>query len=211
MAGIWEEIIVYIYLIFNLGIQEFRSFQSTLAEMNDSQLWLLFLQGNKQALSEIFLSSYDDLFRYGLKLIRELETVDDCIQNLFLKLWKNRQNLKPVMEIKPYLFRSLRNHIIDILEIRKPVIPIDDDIDELFILDFTPEDFIISDQVEKEKQEKIIQLLNKLTPRQRHVIYLRYFEDMEFETIAQIMDMKVQSVRNSICRGLQVMRELISI
>jgi RNA polymerase sigma factor (sigma-70 family) len=177
--------------------------------MNESQWWSLFLQGDKQALSEIFLVCHDDLFRYGLKLIREPETVDDCIQNLFLKLWKNRNNLKPVKDIKPYLFRSLRNHIIDILELRKPTIPIDHDIEELFILEFTPEDFIISDQVEKETQEKVIHLLNQLTPRQRHAVYLRYFENMEFETIAQIMDMQVQSVRNSISRGLQVMRDLM--
>jgi len=179
--------------------------------MNEAERWSLFLQGDKQALSEIFLTCYDDLYRYGLRMIREPETIDDCIQNLFLKLWKNRQNLKPVLEIKPYLFRSLRNQIIDMLEIRKPMVSFDQDIDELFIFEFTPEDFIISEQVEKETQSKIIQLLNQLTPRQRQAIYLRYFEDMEFETIAQIMEMKIQSVRNCISRGLQVMHNLLSI
>ncbi|MBK7711832.1 MAG: sigma-70 region 4 domain-containing protein [Bacteroidales bacterium] len=49
-------------------------------------------------------------------------------------------------------------------------------------------------------------MLNLLPPRQRHVIYLRYFEEMEFENISQVMNMNVQSVRNSISRGLQVMR-----
>jgi RNA polymerase sigma factor (sigma-70 family) len=74
------------------------------------------------------------------------------------------------------------------------------------MVEYTAEDFMISRQVEKETQDKIIQLLNQLTPRQRHAIYLRYFEEMEFETIAQILDMRVQSVRNLISRGLLLMR-----
>ena len=176
--------------------------------MNESYWWSLFLQGDKHAFSEIFLSCHDDLFRYGIKLTRDPEMVNDCIQNLFLKLWKNHKNLKPVRDIKPYLFRSLRNHIIDILELKRPTLPLDHDIEEMFLIEFTAEDFLISNQVEKETQEKIIQLLNQLAPRQRHAIYLRYFEELEFETIAQILEMQVQSVRNSISRGLRVMRTL---
>jgi RNA polymerase sigma factor (sigma-70 family) len=174
--------------------------------MNQSHLWSLFLQGDKHAFSEIFLACHDKLFRYGVKLTRDQELINDCIQNLFLKLWKNRGNLKPVQDINPYLFKSLRHHILDILELKRQTLPIDHDIEELFVVEYTAEDFMISRQVEKETHDKIIQLLNQLTPRQRHAIYLRYFEEMEFETIAQIMDMHVQSVRNLISRGIQLMR-----
>ena len=54
------------------------------------------MQGDKAALSEIFLQFHDDLFRYGLKLSHSENMVKDAIQDLFLKLWKNRSNLKPV-------------------------------------------------------------------------------------------------------------------
>jgi RNA polymerase sigma factor (sigma-70 family) len=137
--------------------------------------------------------------------------VNDCIQNLFLKLWKNHQNLKPIQSIKPYLLKSLRNHIVDSLEIRRTFLPIDKNIEDQFEMLFTPEDFLINEQVQKENRDKVIALLNKLTPGQRHAIYLRYFEDLDFETIAQVMDMKVQSVRNTISRGLSVLRDLTMI
>jgi RNA polymerase sigma factor (sigma-70 family) len=180
-------------------------------QMNESDLWSLFLQGDKHAFSEIYLAFHDDLYRYGIRLSRDQDTVNDCIQNLFLKLWKNRNNLKPVREIKPYLFRSLRNHIVDILELEKQIVAINRDVEDLYMIEFNAEDFMISGQTEKETQEKIIYLLNQLPPRQRHAIYLRYFEEMEFETIAQVMKMNVQSVRNSICRGLQLMRDTVVI
>jgi RNA polymerase sigma factor (sigma-70 family) len=174
--------------------------------MNQSHWWSLFLQGDKHAFSEIFLACHDDLFRYGMKLARDPELINDSIQNLFLRLWKNRSNLKPVNDIKPYLFKSLRHHIIDILELKRQTLPIDQDIEELFLVEYTSEDFMISGQAEQETHNKVIGLLNQLTPRQRHAIYLHYFEEMEFETIAQILDMRVQSVRNLISRGLQLMR-----
>ena len=65
---------------------------------NNPHLWQNFLRGDKSALSEIFLSVHDDLFRYGLKLTGDENLVKDAIQDLFLKLWKNRSNLKPIRE-----------------------------------------------------------------------------------------------------------------
>jgi RNA polymerase sigma factor (sigma-70 family) len=179
--------------------------------MNESEWWPLLVQGNKQAFSELFLAYHDDLFRYGTRLLRDQETVNDCIQNLFLKIWKNRNNLQPVKDIKPYLFRSLRNHIIDILELKRQDLSIDSDIEDYFTVEFSTEDFLITSQTEKENHEVVISLLNQLTQRQRHAIYLRYFEDLEFEKIAQIMNMNVQSVRNLISRGLLVMRKLTAV
>jgi RNA polymerase sigma factor (sigma-70 family) len=179
--------------------------------MIDSERWSTFICGDKEALSSIFIQFHDDLFRYGFKLTGDVEMVNDCIQNLFLKLWKNHKNLKQVDNIKPYLLKSLKNHIIDSLEIRRSFQQIDKDIEDMFEVKYTPEDFIINEQVEKETREKVIALLNELTPRQRHAIYLRYFEDLDFETIAQVMDMQVQSVRNTISRGLCVLRDMLVI
>ena len=56
---------------------------------------------------------------------------------------------------------------------------------------------------------KITEALNNLSSRQREAIYLRYFEELDFDTIAIIMDMNVQSVRNTLHRGLQAMRNLM--
>lgn len=179
--------------------------------MSENKKWSSFLEGDKYALSDIFTFYHDDLYRYGIKLAKDGELVSDCIQNLFLKLWKNRENLKPVQSVKPYLLKSLRNHIMDSLQIRRLFLPINKEVEELFEIKFSQEDFMINEQIQKEIQAKVIELLNNLSPHQRHAIYLRYFEDLDFETIAHIMDMQVQSVRNTISRGLNVLRNLMVI
>jgi RNA polymerase sigma factor (sigma-70 family) len=180
--------------------------------MNQNQyLWQNFLQGDKEALSGIFLDVHDDLFRYGIKLSGNENLVKDAIQDLFLKLWKNRSNLKPVENLKPYLFKSLRNHIIDSLELSKPVVRIEDHPEYLFEIVYSGEDFMISNQVTEETRNKVIEALNRLMPRQREAIYLRYFEELDFDTIATVMDINIQSARNTLHRGMVALRDLLLI
>jgi RNA polymerase sigma factor (sigma-70 family) len=174
--------------------------------MANPKTWQSFLEGDKEALSEIFQDTYDDLYRYGHKLTFNYDIVEDAIQDLFLKLWKNRLNLKPVDNIKPYLFKSLRNHIIDSFYLIKTV-PVNQD--DLPAIVYSHEDFIIDSQVTEEIRNRVIEALNQLPPKQREIIYLRYFEEIDFETIASIMDINVQSVRNTIHRGMVSMRELM--
>jgi RNA polymerase sigma factor (sigma-70 family) len=180
--------------------------------MSDSIEWQKFQSGDKDALSGIFLSYHDDLFRYGLKLSGNQDVAEDCIQDLFLKLWKNRQRLKQVEHIKSYLLRSLRNHLHDSLELsQNNTTSIENTDENIFQVEYSPEDFLINSQVSEETRNRVIEALNQLTPRQREAIYLRYFEEMDFETIAHVMEMNIQSVRNTIFRGMQVMRDLMLI
>ena len=180
--------------------------------MKENQLlWKSFLEGNKDAIGTIFLLFHDDLYRYGLKLAGNTNLVEDSIQDLFLQLWKNRQNLKPIDNLKPYLFKSFRNHVIDNLELQNPVMQIESDFEHPFEVNYSHEDFIIQQQVSEENLLKITDALNNLSSRQREAIYLRFFEELDFDTIAIIMDMNVQSVRNSLHRGLQALRNLMLI
>jgi RNA polymerase sigma factor (sigma-70 family) len=177
--------------------------------MSQTDLWQRFLQGNKEALSEIYLLYHDDLFRYGMRLSKGNENiVKDCIQDLFLKLWKNRYSISnTIIGIKPYLFKAYRHHIFDSVELRKPQSEITNDVDSIFEIVYSHEDFLISNEVNEVLQKKVIDILNVLSPRQREAIYLRYFEELDFDSISQIMNMNIQSVRNLLTRGLQAMRQ----
>jgi len=178
--------------------------------MEENQLlWQNFLQGSKEAMSAIFLHFHDDLYRYGLKLSGDENLVKDCLQNLFLRLWKNRTNLKPVESLKPYLFKSFRNHILDSLELQKPIESIENDFEHPFEIAYSPEDFLIQQQGSEKNRLKVIDALNNLSTRQREAIYLRYFEELDFESIARVMDMNIQSVRNILHRGMQSLRDLM--
>jgi RNA polymerase sigma factor (sigma-70 family) len=176
--------------------------------MENQVLWNRFINGDKEALSLIFRTYFDDLFSYGLKLTQNREIVEDSMQDLFYKLWKNRNNLDQKNNIKAYLFKALRHHILDNLCWKNRFENVSDLSEDLFEIQFSHEDFLISEQLNKETREKLIQALNNLAKSQREAIYLRYFKDYDFQAISEIMSINVQSVRNAIQRGLNALRDI---
>jgi RNA polymerase sigma factor (sigma-70 family) len=179
--------------------------------MNNEILWGKFLEGDKDALSVLFKSIFDDLYGYGMRLTRNTEIVNDSIQDLFLKLWKNRLNLQQVEIVRPYLLKALRRQMISNLRWSKRYINMEEVSDDFFEIEYSHEDFLVKEQTDKESNEKLVALLNQLTGRQKEAIYLRYFQGCDFETVSEIMTMNVQSVRNTIHRGLLSLRDLLPV
>lgn len=172
-------------------------------------LWSKFLKGDKKALSLIFRIYFDDLFSYGMKLSNSAEIVEDSMQDMFFKLWKNRENLGEITKIKYYLLKALRHRIFDNLNWKNRFITTEISKEELFEIEFSHEDFLINEQLDVEKRERLINILNQLSKRQKEAIYLRYFKNYDFNQIAKIMNIGLQSVRNAIHRGINACRELI--
>ena len=176
--------------------------------MEQQILWKRFINGDKEALTLIFRTFFDELFSFGLKLTRNTEIVEDSMQDMFFKLWKNRNNLGGINHIRYYLLKALRHHIYDNLSWKNRFVNCDTPSEDLFEIEFSHEDFLISEQLNHETREKLIDILNKLTQSQREAIYLRYFKGYDFNNISEIMGISVQSVRNAIHRGLLAMREI---
>ena len=61
---------------------------------------------------------------------------------------------------------------------------------------------------ETQKLKKIVEdLLKELTPRQREAIYLRYMQEMDYEDIAVLLNMNVNSARRLVSRGIDSLRD----
>ncbi|MBN2275026.1 MAG: RNA polymerase sigma factor [Bacteroidales bacterium] len=176
--------------------------------MEQQILWNRFLKGDKEALELIFRTYFDELYSFGLKMTHNTETVEDSLQDMFFKLWKNRNNLNGISNIKGYLVKALRHHIYDNLNWRNRFVNCETPPENLFDIEFSHEDFLITEQLNQETREKLIHILNKLTNSQREAIYLRFFRGYDFKDISDIMEISVQSVRNAIHRGLLAMREM---
>lgn len=172
------------------------------------KLWLKFLEGDKKSLAIIFKAFYEELFNYGRKLTGSASTSEDCLQELFFKLWKNRQGIQEVGNLKAYLFTSFRHVVYDNLKWFNQGIFAEKSIEDIFVVEFSIEDILIKDQVDVEIREMLLKAINDLSSRQKEALYLRYFEGLDFNTISKIMEVNVQSARNYIHRGILALRNL---
>ena len=85
-----------------------------------------------------------------------------------------------------------------------------DTIEPVFAAEYTIEDEIINNEKKQFLNEKMVRMLEILSPRQREVIYYRFVEGLSYEDICQIMNMNYQSTQNLIQRSLKKLRSTFS-
>ena len=73
--------------------------------------------------------------------------------------------------------------------------------------DSNPEITWINQEDEKILDGKLALALNKLSDRQREIIYMKYYQHMEYEDIGRVMDLNYQSARNLLTRALTALRK----
>jgi RNA polymerase sigma factor (sigma-70 family) len=169
-----------------------------------------FQAGDTTAFSTLYDMHINILLNYGSKLTSDRELLKDCIHDVFVKLFTKRDELNMINNLKSYLFISLKNRIYD--EFSKRVYISDTEIEEAapgLEVDDTEKSYLLR---EKEQMETLMveRLLVQLSPRQREVLTLYYWDEKNYEDICKIMNMNYQSVRNLMHRSITKLRSLVN-
>jgi RNA polymerase sigma factor (sigma-70 family) len=181
--------------------------------MDDSQLnidqlsvwWHQAIEGDSHAFGCLHRELFDGLYNYSLKLLGDSGLAGDAVQELFVKLWTKKGSIGRLRKVKPYFFTTLRRQILNQLRnmhVRERIIGRIGDPD----IDFSPEEIVVRTEDYLSLQKKISLLLNGLPKRQKEVIYLHYFEGMDYTQIAAVMGINYQSVLNLTQKALQRLR-----
>jgi RNA polymerase sigma factor (sigma-70 family) len=182
--------------------------QREIVRKADSELWNDFKGGCEQTFSFIFHKYYSFLYNYGTKLTSDKDLIKDSIQELFIILWESRSRLGNTVSIKFYLLKSFRRHVIRTLTANTKYIDKNHLLENYhFQLVPSHEKDLIQDQATYEQQLHLQEALNKLSPRQKEVLYLKFYENLSYQEISEITLLNYQSVRNYIHQALQVLRK----
>lgn len=171
-------------------------------------LWQRFRSGEYELLGEIFQLHYNELYYYGIKLVFVPELVKDTIQDIFTDIWSRKEKMEGVQNIKAYLFVSVRREILRRIEKLRKNSKLELQPNESF--EFSVEDFLVREESKKQASQQVIECMKKLSERQREVILLRFNHELEFQDIATVMEMNVQSVRNLLFRALENIRTKVN-
>lgn len=176
---------------------------------SDQIIWENFLCGDDKAYTYIYREYSQALYAYGMHFTSDKGLVEDCIQDVFIKIFQNRRHLQSTDNIKLYLFIALKNKLFNIFrkDIKYSQI---DSLEPVFAAEYTIEDEIIENEREQFLNEKMIRMLEVLSPRQKEIIHYRFVEGLSYEEICQIMDMNYQSTQNLIQRSLKKLRTTFS-
>ena len=168
--------------------------------------WLCMAGGDRNAFLTIYHSHYHALFCYGFSITTDKELTKDCIQELFLDIWKTRGTLnKDVSNIRSYLFTWLRRKItgaLSTLAKAKSLVSMQD----ATLTQTCYEELLITFQRSEEKKEQLSEALTKLTKKQLEIIRLKFFEKLSYAEIAAKTSLAPRTVYNLIYEAIRHLR-----
>lgn len=176
--------------------------------MNSDEIILKkFIEGNDEAFTFIYNKYVDVLLSYGVGLGFDREILKDAIHDVFVRLYSNREHLEGVKQLKYYLFRSLKNRLLDIVKSPASGHSNIEDYEFKFYIKADVLDEMIAEEETKYIQSKIEYMLNCLTNKQREIIYLRFIHEMEYEEVAKLLDISIHASRKLVSRAIKRIRE----
>ena len=161
-------------------------------------------RGDKDAFGELYAYYFPRIHRYCKANIYKEHLAADICQETFLKAWKALPSFQHTKEgtFQAYLFRIARNLLIDLSRRKKE-----------FSLEFyeeleSDEDF--TETIDREDEvKKMKKVLGQLPEKDRHILMLRYFEDLSHKETAKIVGINEGALRVRTSRLLKKLKELL--
>ena len=140
----------------------------------------------------------DNLYRFVLKNIKDIDKAKDIVQDTFLKFWEKRDNVD-VAKIKSYLFTTAYHTLIDVVRREKRQGSFDEIKEESYSAQSEYSDL----------QEILHKAIDQLPEDQRAVILLRDYEGYAYNEIAEITGMTESQVKVYIFRGRKFLKQYL--
>ena len=175
------------------------------------------IKGDFVSLEKLYRIYFDKLRLYGVQFLplENEHTIEDTIQELFIWIAKNTHRLAQIDDLEVYLFSAFkknrlyeRHHQKSKLLLKNKYLNQTDTINNR--VEGSTETNYIEKETQKLTHQQVTLLMNQLSSAQREVIYLRHFADLNYKSIAQIMGLNEQVVRNYAYRALQKLRNMDS-
>lgn len=172
---------------------------------SDEKLLCLLQSGSEQALEAILLRYWDSLFVVAFKILGDRQVCEDAIQEIFIKIWQNREKLKVTYSLKAYLFAATRYEVyrqVKLLAVHAR----NTDLESLRIIEkYNPHDSLEYEELLQDV-EKII---NSLPDRCKQVYLLSREEQLSHKEIASRLQISIKTVENHITIALSHFRRVL--
>ena len=183
--------------------------------MQDFNLVQLAIEGNQAAFAELLERYRDAIYFMLLKMVNNKNDAEDLTIEAFGKAFRNLAQYSPNFAFSTWLFKIASNNCIDFLRKRRSDLlsldtPIDSGEYEQSAIPVAsdaldPEEIIIKEQ----KYILMNQIVQKLKPRYRRLIELRYFREFSYEEIATELELPIGTVKAQLFRARELLYNIL--
>ena len=178
-----------------------------LTDLSDEQLWKSLQEDDSEAFTFLIKRYSRFLLNYGRKFTLDQELIKDSVQDLFTELWLYRKGLSKINSIQSYLLVSLRRKIFHSFKSFPHTTLGNPEEDEYpFMITFSIQDQLVESETEQHRLDQLNHMLNMLPARQKEVLYLKFYQNLSNQEIAELLKVQYQSVSNLLQRALAFLR-----
>ena len=152
----------------------------------------------------LFKTHYSNLCSYANGFLKDIDASEEIVQEVMVKIWTNRKELKINTSIESYIFRAVRNGSLNLLKhvnIREEYKSYKERENES--AHRSHEDEMISTELGR----KIRQAIDQLPMERRKIFIMSRYDGLTYNQIADKLDISVKTVENQMGKALKFLRE----
>ena len=166
--------------------------------------------GDQKAYAELMGRYKDTIFFMLLKMVKSKDDADDLTIEAFGKAFRNLAQYTPDFAFSTWLFKIATNNCIDFIRRRKEAVSLDKTYEtaEGNEISFEPKSDLLNPEektIKKQKIELMQAVVEKLQPRYRILVELRYFQEKSYEEIAQELNLPIGTVKAQLFRARELL------
>jgi RNA polymerase sigma-70 factor (ECF subfamily) len=159
----------------------------------------------EKAFLELLDKYQERLYWYIRKIVISHENADDASQNTFIRIYRNIESFKGNSSLATWMFRIAHNEALRLLEKQnKTHLASLDDVKPSYLEDLTQDPYFDGDET-KLKLHHVID--SKLTNKQRMVFNMKYFDNLSFREISQILEVNENTLKSAYYSATKIIEE----
>lgn len=141
------------------------------------------------------------------RIVIDHDDANDVVQNVFIKVWKALDNFKGDSQLFTWLYRIATNESITFLKQKKSALNISfDDVGNYLSNTLQDDGFFKGDEIQQKLQKAILTLPEK----QRIVFNMKYYDEMKYEQMAEVLDTSVGALKASFHHAVKKIEEYLT-
>jgi len=173
---------------------------------NDSdlanQLVEKIIAGNHNAFEILFKTYSQKLIYFSRRYVWDKQIAENIVQDVFLKIWQNKENLDPTKNIQSYLFTAVKNESLKQLRHLSVENQQRENASRLSVVEQTPDETIDK----KELKAELNRAINDLPEKCREIFTMSRFDQLKYSEIADILGISIKTVETQMGRALKKLR-----
>jgi RNA polymerase sigma-70 factor (ECF subfamily) len=178
--------------------------------LNEEQVWLdKARQGDKEAFGQLIGAYQTPVYNLAYRMLNNSGEAEEAAQEAFIRAYTRLDSYNPEHKFSTWMLSITSNYCIDLIRKRRALLlSIDEPLPAHPALQSEKSKGPESQMVTNEQQEMVQELLQELPEDYRQAVVLRYWYEMSYDEIAEVMNTTVSAIKSRLFRARRLLAEV---